>query len=75
MTRASLMHLSSSTPTKATQKHPNSYKLALESGDESLAGYGSHVRGTVVTHVKAPVAWGPRIIDTAVATPLPKVLP
>ncbi|GFU37214.1 hypothetical protein TNCV_4272181 [Trichonephila clavipes] len=30
-------------------------------------GYGSPVNGTVVTHVVAPLAWGPRIIDTAVA--------
>ncbi|GFU31788.1 hypothetical protein TNCV_1176541 [Trichonephila clavipes] len=33
----------------------------------------SPVSGTAVTHVRAPVAWGPRIIDTAdtgVATPL-----
>ncbi|GFX11377.1 hypothetical protein TNCV_2804381 [Trichonephila clavipes] len=41
-------------------------------GDEP-ATYGSPVNGTVVTHVVAPVAWGPRIIDTAdtaVDTPL-----
>ncbi|GFW44250.1 transposable element Tc3 transposase [Trichonephila clavipes] len=30
----------------------------------------SPVSATVVTHVGAPIAWGPRIIDTAVATPL-----
>ncbi|GFV37988.1 hypothetical protein TNCV_732671 [Trichonephila clavipes] len=32
--------------------------------------YGSLVSGTVVTHVGAPVAWGPRIIDTVVGTSL-----
>ncbi|GFU04238.1 hypothetical protein TNCV_863611 [Trichonephila clavipes] len=32
--------------------------------------YGNPVNDTVVTHVGAPVAWGLRIIDTAVATRL-----
>ncbi|GFX85431.1 hypothetical protein TNCV_3716051 [Trichonephila clavipes] len=31
---------------------------------------GTVVSGTVVAHVGAPVACGPRIIDTALATPL-----
>ncbi|GFW99662.1 hypothetical protein TNCV_3418941 [Trichonephila clavipes] len=31
--------------------------------------YGSPVSRNVVTHAGAPVAWGPRIIDTAIATP------
>ncbi|GFV15614.1 hypothetical protein TNCV_4836401 [Trichonephila clavipes] len=39
----------------------------------TFSRYENPVSGTVVTHVGAPVAWGPRIIDmsdTAVATPL-----
>ncbi|GFW78043.1 hypothetical protein TNCV_135131 [Trichonephila clavipes] len=32
------------------------------------------VSGTVVTHVGAPVAWEPRIIDTAVAKHLSELL-
>ncbi|GFW01302.1 hypothetical protein TNCV_5029561 [Trichonephila clavipes] len=35
-----------------------------------IKGYESPVIGNVVTPVGAPVAWRPRIIDTAVATPL-----
>ncbi|GFW87545.1 uncharacterized protein TNCV_4485101 [Trichonephila clavipes] len=32
--------------------------------------YERPVSGTIVTHLGAPVAWVPHIIDTAVATPL-----
>ncbi|GFW36993.1 hypothetical protein TNCV_5018911 [Trichonephila clavipes] len=32
--------------------------------------YESLASGIVVIHVRAPLAWGPRIIDAAVATPL-----
>ncbi|GFW18631.1 hypothetical protein TNCV_1222921 [Trichonephila clavipes] len=48
----------SSRPLDIRPKRPMD-KLALP------GRYGSHVSGTVVTHVEAPVAWGPRIIDTA----------
>ncbi|GFW23705.1 hypothetical protein TNCV_2032481 [Trichonephila clavipes] len=44
---------------------------------EPFFRYGSPVSGTVVTHAEAPVAWGPRTIDTAdatVATPQEKTL-
>ncbi|GFW52490.1 hypothetical protein TNCV_404181 [Trichonephila clavipes] len=41
----------------------------------SAISYENHVSWTVLTHVGAPVAWGPHIINTAVATLLPPGAP
>ncbi|GFU84977.1 hypothetical protein TNCV_2245611 [Trichonephila clavipes] len=39
-------------------------------GQRKHGRYGIPVSGTVVTHIEAHVAWGHRIIDTVLATPL-----
>ncbi|GFX29413.1 hypothetical protein TNCV_3997891 [Trichonephila clavipes] len=44
--------------------------IKIPSGPWPFFRYRCLVSGTVVAHVEAPVAWGRRTSDTAVATPL-----